>query len=129
MAVVVSVLGDGSLNFRLMQPAEDFNLSAGFELEFDGGETVSITRNRCEAGPGCDVSVMLAAPEAWETDLVVELASAEIRRLRSLANPEMSIAVEPSAASEVRRAFGCVVNRENVGREAGWSAATRVGFE
>ena len=54
---------------------------------------------------------MLAAPEAWETDLVVELASAEIRRLRSLANPEMSIAVEPSAASEVQRAFGCVVNR------------------
>ena len=111
VAAVVSVLGDGSLNFRLMQPADEFDLSDGFELEFDGGRTIRITRDRCEIGFGCDVSVMMAEPESWERALVVELASADIRRLGSLANPGMSILVAPSAASEIRRAFGCVVDR------------------
>lgn len=110
LAVVVSVLGDGSLNFRLRHP-DDFDLSAGFALEFNDGGSVSLTRDKCETGPGCDVSVQMEAPQAWEEALVVQLASAEIRRLQSLANPEMSIPVDSSAASEVRRAFACIVNR------------------
>ena len=111
MAVVISIIGEGSLNFKLRQPAENFDLSGGFELEFDGGRILSVTRDRCQAGPGCDVSVIMKAPEAWESELLVELASAEIRRIWSLANPKVSIPVGLSAASKVRRAFVCVVDR------------------
>ena len=109
LAVVISVRGDGSLNFRPM--SQEWDLSAGFELEFDSGRNFRVSRDRCEnsSGGGCDVSVDMSAPEAWETELIAELASAEISHIRSLGDPARLALVEPGAASTVQQAFQCVV--------------------
>ena len=42
LAVVISVLGSKTLNFRPMQPANEFDLSAGFQLELENGRAVRI---------------------------------------------------------------------------------------
>ena len=111
LGVVVSVFGDSSLNFRLMQPREDLDLSAGFELEFDDHVRKRVGRERCQPRSGCDVTVELAAPEGWHEDLVVQLAVAKIRSVRSLAEPEAVVLVEPGGAADVQRAFGCILDR------------------
>lgn len=111
LAVVISVLGSRTLNFRPMQPASEFDLSAGFRLELENGRAVRIDRERCQNGPGCDVSITMTSPEPWERDFMTELALAKVVRVRSLARPETALAVDLGGAEKVRRAFGCIVDR------------------
>ena len=109
LAFVGSVTGDGAANLSLMAASDDWDLSRGFELGFDGRE-IQVDDDRCgNPNPGtCRVSVDLADLDAWETEFLTTLASSRLQQVKVIADPPRSVSLKPTAASRIQQAFRCI---------------------